>query len=78
MTAIEELRTVAIEIAADAAAAHDQVNIALDFIVKKVDHDPEIMEVVDSLRTSHVTFTESLKALKDKVDSVMASGGESS
>lgn len=78
MTAIDELKDAAAKIAEDASAAHDEITIALDHIVKVVDHDPEIMEVVESLRHSHEVIVDSVKALKDKVDSVMASGGQAS
>lgn len=75
MTAMQDLKVVAGEIAADAAAAHEQITIALDFIVKKVD-DTEIVAAVDVLRAAHMSLTEDLGALKAKVDEVMASGGD--
>lgn len=75
MSAIEDLKNAAADIAADAVAAHDEIVVALDHIVKMVDNDPAILAVVDSLKESHASMVDSVKLLKDKVDSVLASGG---
>ena len=74
---LDDLKNAVNEIAADAALAHDEVVLAVEHIAKVVDLEanPELKAALDSLKASHVTFSESLTALKDKVDSVVASGG---
>ena len=75
MEALEELKAMATTIADDAAAASQQVTVALDFIMKRVD-DAEVRAVIDSLAHSHAVLTDATRVLKEKVDSVMVSGGD--
>lgn len=76
---LEDLKAAVSDIAADAVAMGDEVRVALDHIVKVVDpgENPEVIAAVESLRDSHVKFVDTFKELKDKVDSVLASGGPS-
>lgn len=74
---LEDLKDAVSAIAADAMSMGEEVKVALDHIVKVVnpEDNPEIANAVASLRDSHEKFTATFKELKDKVDSVLASGG---
>ena len=75
MSAMDELKAAVAEVAADALAANDEVMVAIDHIAVAVDLDPDIMPLVESLKQSHAAFTDTIGKLKDKVDSVLVSGG---
>lgn len=77
MAILDELKHAVADIAADAMAAHEQVMVAIEHIIKEVDleSNPELHEAVDDLHDAHESFVETIKTLKDRVDEVMASGG---
>lgn len=77
MAILSDLKVAVADIASDAMTAHDEVLAALDHILKEVDIEanPDLKAALDSLHASHEVFVDSLKTLKDKVDSVSASGG---
>lgn len=77
MGILDELKTAVDDIAADAMEAHDEVLVAIEHIMRETDLEanPELKAAVESLHTSHASFVDSLKTLKDKVDEVTASGG---
>lgn len=77
MSVLDDLKASVALITADATRSHDEVVAALDHIMKEVplDSNPDLKAAVDSLKASHSVFTDSLKTLQDKIDTVTASGG---
>lgn len=74
---LEDVKKAADDLHADAISMHDEVMVAIDHITKSVslDDNPDLKAHLESLKASHAAFVDNLKALKDKVDSVVASGG---
>lgn len=77
MSVLDELKMAIADVAKDAASMKDEVAAALDHILKSVpDVTPDLQEAVNSVKDIHASLADSFQKLKDKVDSVSASGGD--